>query len=107
MLKNFTDSNFAAEVIAASESKPVLVDFFAQWCGSCKVMLPIIEGIAGEIGDKAIIGTVDIEEAPDTVEKYDVMSVPTFLIFKNGQIVETFMGAQPKEALISGLNKHF
>lgn len=106
MVKNFTDENFQTEVIEASKIKPVLVDFFADWCGPCKVMSTIIDEMAEEIGDKAIIGKLDTQESTNTSEKYDIMGLPTFIIFKDGEAVETLSGLQAKEALIELLEKH-
>lgn len=106
MIKILDDNNFTEEVIKVSQSKPVLVDFYADWCGPCKMMMPIFEQIDGEIGDKAIIGKVNIDQASVIVDNYGIMSVPTFLLFKNGQMVESFIGAQPKDTLISAINKH-
>ena len=99
----FTDANFEAEVL--SSDKPVLVDFFADWCGPCKMQAPIIEEIATEIGDKAKVGKLDVDVNSQTAQKYSVMSIPTLIIFKDGKEVEKMMGVQTKDSLIDKLNK--
>ncbi len=106
MTKHFTDDNFNEEVIEASKTKPVLVDFFASWCGPCKMQAPIIDEVAEEMGDKAVVGKLDTEEASQTAQKYEVMSIPTLIIFKEGKAVESLTGMQPKEGLVEALNKH-
>lgn len=102
----FNDSNFESQVIEASKEKPVLVDFFASWCGPCKMQGPIVDELAGEIGDKALVGKLDTEASPETAEHFGIMSIPTLLVFRNGQIVEQMIGLQSKTALISAINKH-
>ncbi|MFH0892204.1 thioredoxin [Candidatus Falkowbacteria bacterium RIFOXYB2_FULL_47_14] len=106
MSKQFTDANFLAEVIEASKTKPVLVDFFAAWCGPCKMQGPVIEEVSTAIGDKAIVGKVDTEAAPEVSSRYGIMSIPTLKIFKGGDEVETFVGLQSKEALLEALGRH-
>ena len=106
MAKMFTDENFEQEVIEASKTKPVLVDFFAEWCGPCHVMAPIIDELDGEMGDKAVVGKLNVDEAREMASKYGVMSIPTLKIFKGGQIVEETVGVQAKENLVDLLNKH-
>ncbi|MBU4331953.1 thioredoxin [Patescibacteria group bacterium] len=100
----FTDQNFEQEVIKSET--PVLVDFFADWCGPCQMMHPIIEELAEEMKDKKVkIGKLNVDEAPETAGKYNVMSIPTLIIFKGGEPVETMAGAQSKEALVEKLEK--
>jgi len=106
MAKHFTDDNFQAEVIEASKDKPVLVDFFAAWCGPCKMLTPIIEELATDMEGKAVVGKLDTEEAGKTAGAYNVMSIPTIIIFKDGEAKETLMGAQPKESLEEALKKY-
>jgi len=101
---NFTDQNFESEVIKSDT--PVLVDFFAPWCGPCQMMGPIIDELAEELKDKKVkIGKLDIDQNPETTEKYNVMSVPTLIIFKTGEPVETMSGVQNKEELKGKLEK--
>jgi len=99
----FTDSNFEAEVLEAQ--LPVLVDFYADWCGPCKIQGPIIEVVAKEISGQAKVGKLDVEANQATAQKYQVMSIPTIIIFKNGQEVEKMVGVQNKDNLIDKLSK--
>jgi thioredoxin 1 len=103
MVQHFTDDNFATEVLEASKTKPVLVDFFATWCGPCQMQAPILEETATAIGDKAVIGKLNTEEAMKTAQEYGVMSIPTLLIFKDGKEAKRFVGVQMKDDLISEL----
>ena len=98
----FTDDNFEQEVLKSD--RPVLVDFFATWCGPCKMQGPIIEEVAKSISDKAKVGKLDVDASPKMAEKYQVMSVPTLIIFQNGEIKETLSGVQSKEILIEKLS---
>ena len=106
MTKEFTDDNFLSDVIEASTEKPVLVDFFAVWCGPCKMQSPIVDEVAEELGDKAIVGKLDTEAAPQTAAKYGIMSIPALIIFRDKEPVETMIGMQPKEVLIAAIEKH-
>lgn len=102
----FTDANFAKEAIEASKDKPVLVDFFASWCGPCKMQGPIVDELASEMGDKAVIGKLDTEASPMTAEHFGIMSIPTLLIFRKGQVVEQLVGLQAKQSLKASIEKH-
>lgn len=93
----FTDGNFENEVI--NSDVPVLVDFYADWCGPCKMMAPVIEQLSTEYAGKAKIGKLDVDVNGVTAQKYRVMSIPTMLLIKNGQVVETVVGAVPKQQL--------
>lgn len=106
MAKQFTDANFAEDVMKASNDKPVLVDFFAPWCGPCKMQGPIVDEVADLMGDKAIVGKLNTEEAPTTASEHNVMSIPTLLVIRNGKVVETMVGMQTKETLVEILKKH-
>ena len=97
MAKVFTDQNFQQEVL--NSQKPVLVDFWAPWCGPCQMMGPIIEELAEELEGKVVVGKLNVDENPQMAQKYGIMSIPTLLIFKDGQVVEQFVGVQPKEVL--------
>ena len=91
-----TDATFDREVLKAS--MPVLIDFWAPWCGPCKIVSPVIEGLAKEYGGKVKVGKVNVDENPTTASTYGVMSIPTIFIFKDGQPVKTLVGAQGKES---------
>jgi thioredoxin 1 len=106
MSKQFTDDNFEKEVVETSKEKPVLVDFFASWCGPCKLQGPVIDEVAEEIKDKAVVGKLNTEEATATAGKFGVMSIPTLMVFKDGKAVETMIGLQSKDGLIDALKKH-
>jgi thioredoxin 1 len=90
----FTDDNFETEVLKSD--KPVLVDFWAVWCGPCKMIAPIVEELAGEYEGKAKIGKLDVDNNQESAIKYGVRSIPTVLIFKGGKVVDTIIGAVPK-----------
>ena len=92
--RSVTDQDFATEVLGAS--KPVLVDFWAEWCGPCRMIAPALEEIAGEIGDKVDIVKLNIDENPDTPGRYGVRGIPTMLLFKGGQPVAQKVGAAPR-----------
>ncbi|MEL6538167.1 MAG: thioredoxin [Bacteroidota bacterium] len=92
-----TDSNFD-EVIASSD-KPVLIDFWAEWCGPCKMIGPVVEELAGEYEDTAIIGKLDVDAYPDIAGKLGIRSIPTLLYFKDGEIIDRQVGAVPKSVL--------
>lgn len=100
---NFTDQNFDAEVL--KNDKSVLVDFWAPWCGPCQVMGPIVEELAKEMGDKIKIGKMNVDENPETAQKYNIMSIPTIKVFKGGQIIKEFVGLQARETLKEELEK--
>lgn len=102
MAIEFTDQNFEQEVLKSD--KPVLVDFWAPWCGPCKIMGPIIDELAGEIADKSKVGKLNVDENPATAEKYGIMSIPSLKIFKGGQVVEEFTGVQSKDILKGALS---
>ena len=94
-LKEFTDSNFEEEVIKSD--KPVLVDFWAEWCGPCKMLTPKIEAMAGEFGDKVKIGKLDTDANRDTAMKYRINAIPTVILFKNGEVTDRIVGLPENE----------
>jgi len=100
-----TDDNFEAEVLKSDV--PVLVDFWAPWCGPCQMMGPIIEDLSKEFdASKAKVGKVNVDENQMVAGKFEVMSIPTFLLFKNGEVVDKLVGGVPKEKLEEMLKKH-
>ncbi|AOS66186.1 thioredoxin [Actinoalloteichus hymeniacidonis] len=99
-----TEKNFQSEVL--DSSKPVLVDFWATWCGPCKMVAPVLEEIAAEQADKLTIAKLDIDANQSVQRDYQVMSIPTLILFKDGQPVSQIVGAKPKAALMSELSKH-
>ena len=103
MAMEFTDQNFEGEVI--NSEKPVLVDFWAPWCGPCQVMGPIMEELSAEMGDKIKIGKLNVDENGEVAQKYGIMSIPSLKVFKGGKVVKEFTGVQSKETLKEELNK--
>lgn len=104
MALKFTDENFEAEVINAGSL--AIVDFYADWCGPCKMMAPIIEELAEEYNGTVKIGKLDVDNSPETSAKYRVMSIPTILFIKNGEVVDTIVGAVPKATLVEKIEAH-
>lgn len=98
-----TDANFAEAVEKAAA--PVLIDFWAVWCGPCQMQGPIVEEVAKQMDGKAVVGKLNVDENPQTAQKFGIMSIPTLIIFKGGQPVKQFVGVQSKDTLVSELNK--
>lgn len=104
MAIHFTDENFNEEVLASNI--PVLVDFYADWCGPCKMLAPVIETLANEQEGKVKVGKLNVDDAPETAQKYGIMSIPTLLYIKNGEVVNKTVGVVSKteiEQILSSL----
>lgn len=97
-----TQENFEEEVL--NSSLPVLVDFWATWCGPCKMIAPVVEEIADEYEGRIKVGKVNVDEEDELAAEYSISSIPTLLIFKNGEIVHTLIGYRPKEQILEYLN---
>src|SRR5690606_10066406 len=101
-LMEFTDGNFETEV--KNSDKPVLIDFWAVWCGPCKMIAPIVEEIANEYNGKVKVGKLDVDNNQQVAMQFGIRSIPTLLIFKNGEVVDQIVGAVPKDHILSKLD---
>ena len=99
-----SDDSFDSDVLQSDV--PVLVDFWAAWCGPCRTMAPVIDQIADEYAGKLRVGKLDVDSNPGSASRYQVRGIPTLLLFKDGVVVEQLVGAQPKERLATALNGH-
>jgi thioredoxin 1 len=99
--KTVTDSTFDAEVLGSDV--PVLVDFWAEWCGPCKMVAPVLEEIAAEHADKLTVAKVNVDENPEIARRYQILSIPTMSVFSGGEVVKSIVGAKPKAALLRDL----
>ncbi len=102
MALEINDANF--EELVLKSTKPVLVDFWAEWCGPCRMVGPIVEELANEYGDKAVIGKVNVDNNPNISTNFGIRNIPTILFFKNGVVVDKQVGAVPKANLVAKLN---
>jgi len=100
----FSDANFQTEVL--SSEQPVLVDFWAPWCGPCKMIAPTIDTVATEFSGKVRVGKLNTDDNPQTATSYGISAIPTVLLFKGGQIVDKFVGVVTKDKLANSLNSH-
>ncbi|GHH65645.1 thioredoxin-1 [Streptosporangium violaceochromogenes] len=101
-IKNVTDASFEADVLKSD--KPVLVDFWAEWCGPCRQVAPILEEIAGEQAEKLTVVKLNVDENPSTAGTYGVLQIPTLNVYKNGEVVKQIIGAKPKAMLLRELD---
>ena len=102
--KTVTDATFKAEVL--EDSKPMIVDFLAEWWGPSRTVAPLLDEIAAEYGDKVDVVKVNVEESGDTAMEYDITSIPAIYLFKDGQVVKRNVGARPKQALIADFEEY-
>ncbi len=101
----FTDANFQTDVLASPV--PVVVDFWAEWCGPCQMMAPVVEEVANELADKPVkIGKMNVDQNQATASQFGIMSIPTFLIFKGGTVVDQMVGSMTKESMKEKISKY-
>jgi len=101
-----TDGNFEAEVLTASKSQPVMVDFWAEWCRPCHMLAPTVAEIAHDYAGKLKVMKLNVDEAMNSAGRYNIRGIPTLLLFKNGQVVEQIVGALPKDQITKALDRH-
>jgi thioredoxin 1 len=101
-----TDGNFDAEVLTASNSQPVMVDFWAEWCRPCHMLAPTVAEIAHDYAGKLKVMKLNVDEAMNSAARYNIRGIPTLLLFKNGQMVEQIVGALPKDQILKALDRH-
>ncbi|MBE7030985.1 MAG: thioredoxin [Ruminococcaceae bacterium] len=92
--------------VVMDSAKPVLVDFYAEWCGPCRMLAPVMEEVAQEVGEDAVVCKLDIDQARELAVEYEVTSVPTLMLFQNGTVAETLIGVRPKEEIVQALKNH-
>ena len=105
MALELTDQNF--DVVVLHSDKPVIVDFWAEWCGPCRMVGPIVEEIGNDYTDKAVVAKLDVDSNPNVTRKYGIRNIPTVLFFKNGEVADKQVGAVPKSNLVNKLEALF
>ena len=103
MTRTFTDENFQREIQATD--KPVLVDFWAEWCGPCRTLAPVLEELSEELGDDAVVGKVNVDEQSRLAAQFSIRSIPTVAVFVGGKPVEALVGVQPKAAYLAAIDR--
>lgn len=103
MVKEINDSNFSEEVV--NSATPVVVDFWASWCGPCKMLAPVMEEVSKELGQKAKFVKVNVDESPVAANQFRIASIPTVMVFKGGKVVQTMVGFRPKQAIKSAIEQ--
>lgn len=101
-----TDASFTRDVIEASSARPVLVDAWAEWCGPCRIIAPVLDQLAAESDGRYEIAKLNVDENPRTAAQFQIRSIPTLLIFKNGKLVDQIIGVQPKQSIAARLTSH-
>ncbi len=102
MVQHFTDQNFESEVLSSNQL--TVVDLWAEWCGPCKLMNPVVEELAKDYAGRVVIGKLDVDENPEVPTKYNVRGIPTFLFFKNGALVDRLVGTRSKEEFVKKID---
>src|SRR4030081_4076790 len=105
-IQSVTDGNFEAEGLSASNAKPVMVDFWGEWCCPCHMLAPTVAEIAHDYAGKLKVTKLNVDEAMNSAGRYNIRGIPTLLVFKNGQVVEQIVGAVPKEQITKALERH-
>ena len=103
-IKRFGDKTFDSEVLEAEE--PVLVEFWAPWCGPCRAIAPVVDALASDLRGRVKVGKVDVDENPEVSKRYGILSIPTLIVFKGGKVVDTIMGSVTKARIRSMLDRH-
>jgi len=103
-VKDVSDSSFEKEVLGAA--KPVLVDFWAEWCAPCRMLAPTVKDIAEQYGESATVVKLNVDDNPSTAQRYGIKGIPTLILFRDGKEVERLVGATPKESIVKMIDKH-